>query len=194
MKKYHRGFTLVEGLIVMGIIGIMVSMGLPWFITITKSSTMTSTVNNFLADMRFARSEALRRGGGVVMCRSNAPEVATPKCDGNTNATTGWQTGWIIFHDRDRDGKFQATDTILRVQSPITSMDSIIDPSSSPSYSFTFSPTGRLTVATAATLNFGGASFKNYRNPDNIFNLQRVVCVAATGRARIAGDGTATCT
>ena len=143
MKKYHRGFTLVEGLIVMGIIGIMVSMGLPWFITITKSSTMTSTVNNFLADMRFARSEALRRGGGVVMCRSNAPEAATPVCNGNTNATTGWQTGWIIFHDRDGYGTFgygtfQTTDTLLRVQSPITSMDSIIDPSSSPYYSFTF--------------------------------------------------------
>jgi type IV fimbrial biogenesis protein FimT len=128
------------------------------------------------------------------MCRSNAPEAATPVCNGNTNATTGWQTGWIIFHDRNGNGTFQTTDTLLRVQSPITSMDSIIDPSNSPSYSFTFSPTGRLTVATAATLNFGGASFKNYRNPDNIFNLQRVVCVAATGRARIAGDGTATCT
>jgi type IV fimbrial biogenesis protein FimT len=193
MKKYHRGFTLAEALVVMGIIAVMVSIGLPWFITITKSSVMTSTVNSFLADLRFARSEALRRGGGVVMCRSNAPEAAVPVCDGNTDATAGWQTGWVIFHDRDRNGTFQATDTILRVQSKLSSMDSIIEAGGTPTYIFTFSPTGRLTVSTAATLNFGGESFKNFRNPDNIFNLQRTVCVAATGRARIAGDGVATC-
>ena len=180
----------------MGIIAVMVGMGLPWFITITKSSSMTSTVNSFLADVRFARSEALRRGGSVVMCRSNAPDAATPKCNGNTSATTGWQSGWIIFHDRSNPANNDfdtTTDTMLRVQSPITSMDSIIEAGGSPSYKFIFSPTGRLTVSTAATLNFGNESFKNYRNPDNIFNLQRVVCVAVTGRARIAGDGTATC-
>lgn len=193
MKKYHHGFTLVEGLIVMGIIAIMVSMGMPWFITVTKSSVMTSAVNSFLADVRFARSEALRRGGGVVMCRSNAPEATVPVCNGNTGATTGWQSGWIIFHDRNADGVFQSTDTLLRVQSAITSMDSIMDPSGSPSYAFIFSATGRLRLTDATTLNFGGNSFKNYKNPNNIFDLQRVVCVAATGRARIAGDGTATC-
>lgn len=177
----------------MGIIAVMVSMGMPWFITITKSSVMTSAVNSFLADVRFARSEALRRGGGVVMCRSNAPEATVPVCNGNTGATTGWQSGWIIFHDRNADNVFQSTDTLLRVQSPLTSMDSILDPSGSPSYMFVFSPTGRVRLTDAATLNFGNDSFKNYKNPDNIFNLQRVVCMAATGRARVAGDGTATC-
>lgn len=177
----------------MGIIAVMVSIGLPWFITITKSSVMTSTVNSFLADLRFARSEALRRGGGVVVCRSNAPEAAVPVCDGNTNATTGWQTGWVIFHDRNGDNAFQATDTLLRVQNPITSMDSIIQQGTSPSYKFTFTATGRLPVNDAATLNFGGDNFINRRNPDNIYDLQRTVCVAATGRARVAGDGVATC-
>ncbi|MEN9373142.1 MAG: type pilus assembly protein FimT [Pseudomonadota bacterium] len=193
MKKHHRGFTLIEALVVMGIVGIMASMGIPWFISIVKSSVITSNVNGFLADLRFARSESLRRGGRVVMCRSNAPEATVPVCNGNTGASNGWQTGWVIFHDLSGDNVFQAGEPILRVQSTIVAMDSIIQQGNSPSYKFTFSATGRLPLGDAATLNFGGDRFKNLKNPDNIFDMQRTVCVAATGRGRISGDGVATC-
>ena len=41
---------------------------------------MSGNVNGFLADMRYARSESIRRGGGVTLCRSDAPEAAAPVC------------------------------------------------------------------------------------------------------------------
>lgn len=189
MKKYHRGFTLIEALVVMGIIGVMASMGIPWFISIVKSSVITSNVNGFLADLRFARSESLRRGGRVVMCRSNAPEATVPVCNGNTGASNGWQTGWVIFHDLSGDNDFQAGEPILRVQSTIIAMDSIVQKGNTPSYKFTFSATGRLTLVDAATLQFGSnVKFKNA--------LQRVVCVDVAGHGRVANPedgGAASC-
>lgn len=197
MKKHHRGFTLVEALVVMGILAIMVSMGMPWFISITKSSVMTSNVNGFLADLRFARSESLRRGGGVVMCRSNAPEATVPVCNGTTpisaGATTnGWQTGWVIFHDLNRDNQYQQGEPILRVQSTITSIDSMVATSgvsATLAYKFPFSATGRLQLPFATTVQFG--SNVNFKN-----ELQRVVCVDVAGRGRVAdpaSGGNASC-
>jgi type IV fimbrial biogenesis protein FimT len=133
---------------------------------------MSGNVNSFLSDMRYARSEAIRRGGVVVMCRSNAPET-TLSCDGNTGATTGWQTGWIIFDSQNN---------VLRRQGPITNMDSILDPATSPSpdYKFNFNAAGRLPGG-AGRINFGGSRFPT--------TAQRVVCIGVGGRARIAGDG-----
>lgn len=201
MKKYHRGFTLIEALVVIGIIAIIVSMGFPWFISITKSSAITSNVNGFLMDLRFARSEAVRRGGHVVMCRSNAPEASTPVCDGSTpilagSTTNGWQTGWIIFHDLSGDDKYQSGEPILRVQGAISGVDSMVETGAA--YKFIFSPTGRLPLSSATTVTFGGNLFKNSRN-DPVCNnvcLQRVVCVDVGGRGRIsdpASGGNASC-
>ena len=79
MKKSY-GFTLIELLVAIAIAAILIALAAPSFKQLIQSSTMSSNVNNFLADMRYARSEAIRRGGSVVMCRSNAPEAASPAC------------------------------------------------------------------------------------------------------------------
>lgn len=179
-----RGFTLLEVLVVIAIVGILVGLAAPSFKSMIQSSTMTSTVNTFLADMRYARSEAIRRGGRVVMCRSNLPET-TQACNGTTGATNGWQSGWIIFHDLNGNGAKDAGEPVLRVQAPFAAMDSMVETNASPSYSFGFNPTGRLPLSSATTIQFGGGNFAN--------TVQRTVCVNVGGRARISGDGFATC-
>lgn len=185
MKKSY-GFTLIELLVAIAIAAILIALAAPSFKQLIQSSTMSSNVNNFLADMRYARSEAIRRGGSVVMCRSNAPEAASPACgSGSGPGGNGWVSGWIVFYDQDSDGTriASSTDPVLRVQSAITSMDSIVE--ASPTI-FIFTATGRLrSLASTTSLQFGGGNYAN--------NVQRIVCVNIGGRARIAGDGTASC-
>ena len=189
MKKSY-GFTLIELLVAIAIAAILIALAAPSFKQLIQSNSMSSTVNTFLADMRYTRSEAIRRGGSVVMCRSNAPEAASPACNNLSGpGGNGWVSGWIIFYDQDGDGTRAAasTDPVLRVQAPITSIDSIVESKESPPAKFQFTATGRLlNLSSATSLQFGG-------NPTFANTAQRVVCVSLGGRARIAGDGNASC-
>jgi type IV fimbrial biogenesis protein FimT len=182
-----RGLTLIELLVTLAIAAILVTLAGPSFVRMIKSNSMSGTVNTFLADVRYARSEAVRRGGRVILCRSDNPLAALPVCSTATSPTgKGWATGWVIYHDKDASDTITAGDEILRVQAPLTGIDSIIEGVATASTNFKFTATGRLqTTATAAKLKFGGSQYTTA--------LQRVVCVSAGGRPRIAGDGSSTC-
>jgi type IV fimbrial biogenesis protein FimT len=176
-----RGFTLIEVLVTLAIMSILVMIATPSFKSMIQSNTMSSNVNSFLADVRYARSEAIKRGGNVVMCRSDAPEATSPACGiGSTNT---WVTGWIIFHDLNNGGTWNSGEPILRVQSPISSMDSIT--ASAATNMFSFKATGRLPSTAGETFTFGGSNYAS--------TVKRVVCIGPGGYARISGDGSATC-
>lgn len=186
--KNIRGFTLIELLITVAIAAILMGLAAPSFKRTIQSTTISSGVNTFLADLRFARSEAIRLGGNVVMCRSDDPEAATPACaaTGGSGADgNGWVSGWLIFHDRDNDGSRAATDPLLRIQPANKSIDSVLE-SSGNSTRIRFTATGRLLDSgSAATLKFGGANYAN--------DIQRVLCLSLGGRGRVAGDGLSAC-
>ena len=187
MNKPH-GFTLLELLVVIAIVAILTTLAVPSFKQMIQSNAISGNVNTFMADLRYARSEAIRRGGGVVMCRSDVPEAANPVCDTGAGPNgNGWVSGWIVFHDLDNSGIRNGTEPVLRVQAAITSIDSIVEQNSTPANKFRYTATGRLlNLSSATTLQFGG-------NPTFSNATQRVVCVSLGGRARIAGDGTAAC-
>lgn len=186
MHKSH-GFTLIELMVVLAIVAILTTLAAPSFKRLIQSITISSSVNTFLSDMRYARSESIRRGGGVVMCRSDAPEDANPTCgNGSGPDGKGWISGWIIFHALDNASVQASAATLLRVQSPITAIDAIKETNGA-SNPYRFTATGRfLNLNPVPTLQFGG---------DAMFDaaVQRTVCVNLGGYARIAGDGLAQC-
>lgn len=182
MKK-ERGFTLIELLVTMAIAAILATLAGPSFLRMIKANTMSGSVNTFLGDLRYARSEAIRRGGRVVMCRSDNPEATAPACATDAGTTgKGWATGWLIFSDRDGTNTWTTNDTTLRVQTKMTGMDSILESTATASTTFKFTATGRLQDGATTKLNFGGSQFDA--------SQKRVVCVSPSGRARISDDGT----
>lgn len=186
MKTLH-GLTLVELLVALALTALLMALAAPSFKRTLQSTTIASSVNTLLADMRYARNQAVRRGGGVVVCRSDAPETASPACGANRLGPqgNGWASGWIVFHDLNNDGARDADEEILRVQAASTGIDSIAG--SGQSSRIRFNALGRLSNLNSATsLRFGSdAQFAD--------SVQRVVCVSLSGRARVAGDGTASC-
>lgn len=181
-----RGFTMIELMVVIAIVAILTTLAAPSFVQLITKNNVSSAVNTFLADMRFARSDAVRRGGGVVMCRSDNPETTStsgPTC--GSGSTRGWESGWIIFRDQNNNGarNYNADpaldDTVLRVQAPITSINSIAEPGAATAFKFT--ATGRLNPSSITHLQFGS-------NPPFVTDAQRIVCVNQGGRARIALD------
>jgi type IV fimbrial biogenesis protein FimT len=182
MQK-QRGFTLIELLVVLVIAAVLVTLAAPSFRKLIESNSMSSGVNSFMSDLRYARSESIRRGGGVVMCRSDAPEATTPVCGSGTGpGGKGWVSGWIVFQDLNTNGDIDANEPILRVQAAFSSIDSILESGSSSSTKFNFTATGRLHDSGSATgLTFGGSTFSS--------DLRRIVCVSLGGRAPHPGGG-----
>jgi len=185
MKKPH-GFTLIELLVVIAIIAILTTLAAPSFKSMIQSNSMSSAVNTFLADMSYARSESIRRGGGVVMCPSTNSEASNASCSGST----GWESGWIVFHNLNNGSTRTTNEPLLRVQGPITSVNTI---EAETATIFKFTATGRLPLSSATHLTFGS-------NPDYSVDARRIVCVALGGRTRIAletatgkANGNATC-
>lgn len=181
MRKFN-GFTLIELLVVIAIAAILIGLAAPSFTNLIRSNNMTSTVNSFLADLRFARSEAIRTGGGIVMCRSDNPEAAVPTC--GSGSTVGWESGWIIFQDLNNNLTHTSAEPVLRVQGPITAVNTIKE--SGAATKFQFTATGQLKLSSITSIQFGS-------DPPFANTAQRIVCVSVGGRGRIAGDGTASC-
>lgn len=177
-----RGFTLIELLVVIAIVAILTTLAAPSFKSLIQSNSMSSTVNTFLADMRFARSESIRRGGGVVMCPSTNSEISAARCTlsggSGSSPISSWEGGWIIFHDLNGTGTRTDVEPLLRVQGPIASVNTI---EAATSTKFSFTATGRLSLANSTHLTFGSP-------PVYDAAAQRIVCINVGGRARVALD------
>jgi type IV fimbrial biogenesis protein FimT len=183
MKK-SNGFTLVELLVVIAIAAVLATLAAPSFGRLIESTALSSDVNTFMADARFARNEAVRRGTLIVMCRSNNPEAAIPTCHSGSD----WKSGWIIFEDKNNNGLHADGEPLLRQQGPLTFSGGINDKSGTNLLRFV--ATGRMRNASGATqFTFGSKSAFDSRNDD----LKRVVCIPISGRVRIAGNGSVDC-
>lgn len=99
-----RGFTLVELMITVLIAAILLAVGVPAMQDLIRNGRVTTAANEFLTDLNLARSEAIKRGVQVVVCRTNAPDAFPPVCGAGTANT--WSDGWVVFVDEDGDGAY----------------------------------------------------------------------------------------
>lgn len=74
-----RGFTLVELLIAVAVLGILTALALPSFTQWIANTKIRSTTESILAGFQLARTEAVRRNGSVQV-------------------VLGTNTGWTVTH------------------------------------------------------------------------------------------------
>ncbi|BCX81034.1 type IV fimbrial biogenesis protein FimT [Methylomarinovum caldicuralii] len=98
MFSRATGFTLIELMVTVAMAAIVLTVGVPGFQALVKNNRLTAAANELVGTLSLARSEAVKRGIRVTVCKS---------ADGESCATSGyWEQGWIVFTDLNSDGAF----------------------------------------------------------------------------------------
>ena len=106
------GHSMTEVLTTLAVTGVVVSGGLPAMQSLVYEQRLATQVNQLLGDLHLARSESIKRGVPVVLCKSgNGVACST---------TTAWQDGWLVFVDSDDDRTMDANEPVIRVQQALS--------------------------------------------------------------------------
>lgn len=158
-----RGFTLIELMVVLILLGVMLTLAAPSFMTFQRNAELTSASNSFVAALSAARAEAMKRQLRTFVVPLSG---------------TNWASGWRVFVDTDSNvvsGSISAGtgDTIVSEQAALPATVGITSSS--------FPVDG-----TAAYVMFNGSG--SMTNIDRTFSDRSIVLTNGTESRRIIAN------
>lgn len=167
------GITLIELVVALAIALILIAASAPSFRTVMTNARISAHANELISALNLARSEAVKRGRRVVLCKSG---------NGTACATSGdWSQGWIVFVDMDNNASVDAAsgDSVIRVYQALDGNDTLTGDTNLSDY-ISYLPNGftRLTGGgfQSGTLTFGLCSGNREKN---------TIVISNTGHARV---------
>nr|WP_019560970.1 GspH/FimT family pseudopilin [Caldimonas manganoxidans] len=105
-------------MVTIAVLAVLAVIAAPNFNDFFTRNRLASQSNELISALNLARSEAIKRGVRVTVCRTNDATAASPACAGGSD--TSWANGWIVFVDNthvggNTAGVIDADDEVLRV-------------------------------------------------------------------------------
>lgn len=97
-RRFAGGFTLVELMVTVAIIGIVAAVAVPAMQSMIMSSRLNGAAEELTSAVQVARSEATRRNATVRLC---------PTGDGSTCSSTAAWSRWIIVGRDNASGSME---------------------------------------------------------------------------------------
>lgn len=169
-----RGFTLIELMVTLSVLAILLTIAVPSFSEIILGNRLTSYANSFVAAVRLARSEAVKRNARVKLCVS---------ANGTSCTSGGWQQGWILFRDKDGDDTVDADisdESVIVRQTALASGFLLTSDVSA----MEFMPTGEVAAQRTLTL---------CRATPMAGSQERVITIDMTGRTSVSTSRNGVC-
>ena len=141
----QSGFSFYELLIMLAVVGIILSFGVPSFQSSSSKGQIAAIADDLHSSFQLARSEAVRVGSAVTICGSLAPMSAAAACDG------AFEDGWIVFADADGDIVRDAGEDVIRAFPPADGAVDVATNDGADYFSFAATGFGRGNVADAGT-------------------------------------------
>lgn len=101
-----QGFTAIELMVVVSIVAILAAIAAPSFSPLIERWRVRQAAENLQSTLYYARSEAIKRGGSVVIAKAANGSGCT-----NATANTQWGCGWTVFVDTNNNGTQDAGQT-----------------------------------------------------------------------------------
>lgn len=168
MKRNHiQGFSLIELMITLVVAAIVLTLAVPSLSDVVTRNRVTAEINALIATLNEGRSEAIKRGRPVSLCKSGNGT----SCGGN------WQDGWLLFEDVDSDGTLDAGETPIKISNGFTSGSDTLTYTATNSYVQFKSDGFVLQTGTFKLCESGGAA-----------KYARAAYISPTGRVRLSSD------
>ena len=174
-----RGFSLIELMVTIAVAAILLGIAAPSFQDLVIRNRLATNANQLVTALNLARSEAIKRGFPVTVCKSANPAALSSAC--SDSADVDWAQGWIVFVDNtpvagNVAGKIDGDDQRLRVFEPGSGGALSISGGTNFAHWITYLPSG---------VSVGNNSLANGTLTLCISPKGRKVIVSPTGRARV---------
>lgn len=165
--KQVSGYTLLELMIVVVILGILTMIAVPNFVKLVRTNRIVSEANSLLTILTLTRSEAIKRSTSVTLCKSS---------DGTTCSTgsgVNWNQGIIMFVDTNSNGAIDTGEVVIRVDVPFSTSNTLTLSGGNSGNTFVFQANGAPPTSQTGTFTITSST------------TTKTIVVGAAGRSRI---------
>lgn len=181
-RSVQTGFTMLELLVTITILGVMVGIAAPRFAATMRNLEMTNLANEFILSVGYARSQAIAMNRCVSLCISNDPHADSPVCSSSDN----WNNGWIVFANPKCDNNpSDATAQLLQIY--VGQPDGAVLIGTSNDRNLRFDSRGMTSLSAAGSLKLLPAG------SSSTATASRIICINSAGRAVVANTGSSVC-